>query len=94
MRTYDQSLSVPTFTVGAVAGVLVGSGIALLVAPHSGRTLRRRLRRYCLRATEDTLEMGQGAFERAREWGHEYLEIGMDGLRKMVRRSGIGRLIV
>lgn len=91
MKTYNESSSVPTFGAGAVAGALVGSGIALLLAPHSGRTLRRRLWRYCLRATEDTLEMGQGAFERAREWGHEYLQSGVDGLRRMVRRSGIGR---
>ena len=90
MKSYNQSSAVPTFAVGAAAGALVGSGIALLLAPHSGRTLRRRLWRYCLRATEDTLEMGQGAFERAREWGHEYLEIGIDGLRRVMGRSGMG----
>ena len=38
--------------------------------------------------------MGQEAFERVREWGHESLESGIDGLRKMVRGSAIGRLIV
>ena len=90
MKTYDQSSAVPTFAVGAAAGALVGSGIALLLAPHSGRTLRRRLWRYCVRATQDTLGMGQGAFESAGEWGNEYLEIGIESLRRVMRRSGIG----
>lgn len=39
----DQTSSNTTFLLGALAGALVGAGVALLMAPKSGAQMRREL---------------------------------------------------
>jgi gas vesicle protein len=42
-RWNDQDSSNSTFLLGALAGALVGAGVALLMAPKSGAQMRREL---------------------------------------------------
>ncbi|MGH7541011.1 MAG: YtxH domain-containing protein, partial [Gemmatimonadota bacterium] len=42
---YEDERDVVSFVSGLALGVLVGAGIALLVAPQSGRRTRRRIAR-------------------------------------------------
>lgn len=69
-RYYDDSESVRWSAF--LAGALIGGGLALLLAPHSGQELRGRLRDYASRATDDLLEKGYEAFDSAVEQGKDY----------------------
>lgn len=42
---YDEETRVFSFLSGLALGAVIGAGITLLTAPHSGRRTRRRLRR-------------------------------------------------
>ncbi|MDQ3426269.1 MAG: YtxH domain-containing protein, partial [Gemmatimonadota bacterium] len=47
---------VPGFAAGMVAGVLLGAGLALLLAPNRGSRTRRRLSRRLQRLRENAAE--------------------------------------
>ena len=62
------------FLAGVIVGATVGAGVALLLAPQSGRSTRRRLMRQGRRVTrrgrnawEDLADELRGAWERRRE---------------------------
>lgn len=42
---YDQESQVVSFISGLLLGAVIGAGVAMLTAPHSGRRTRRRIRR-------------------------------------------------
>jgi gas vesicle protein len=52
----DGGSGVRTFVIGLLIGTLVGAGIALLVAPQSGRETRRNIARRARRLAEDARE--------------------------------------
>jgi gas vesicle protein len=62
----DQS-TVIAFLVGG----LVGAGVALLVAPKSGKETRKQIKEFASRATDtvsSVLEKGMNLYERAGPW--------------------------
>ena len=81
------SSGMPAFTVGAVAGAMIGAGVGLLFAPHSGAILRRRIRRYTNRAIEDAVDGGRDAMDAAMEWGKDHLDDGIDKMKKVAKQT-------
>jgi gas vesicle protein len=67
-----------------VAGALVGAGVALLLAPHSGSEVRGMLRRYASRAKDRAVDQGREAWDTAVDRGKDYMETG----RKVVKEAG------
>ncbi|MGH9582480.1 MAG: YtxH domain-containing protein [Bryobacteraceae bacterium] len=61
-----------------VAGALLGAGVALLVAPESGDSTRRKLRSGAEQGRKSLLESGQEFFERGRELYDRGVEIAED----------------
>lgn len=45
MQYEDESARIFNFVTGLLLGAVVGAGVALLLAPQSGRRTRRRIRR-------------------------------------------------
>jgi gas vesicle protein len=86
---YDGEESFPfhILAFGALGGSLVGIGIGLLFAPWSGMTLRRRIRRYANRAVEDTIETGREALDTAMEYGKDYMENGIERMKKVAKHG-------
>ena len=64
-----------------IGGGLIGAGVALLLAPHSGTELRDKLRDYANRATDDLMEKGREALDTAVERGKEYYDKGEEVVR-------------
>jgi gas vesicle protein len=58
------------------AGLCVGAGLGLLLAPRTGEDFREMLRDQVSKAKEDLIERGKEAFQTAIEQGREYLESG------------------
>ncbi|MEJ2503843.1 MAG: YtxH domain-containing protein [Gemmatimonadota bacterium] len=52
---YDDDTSGVSFLSGLIVGVAIGAGLALILAPQSGRRTRRRLVRRVEDATDDAL---------------------------------------
>ena len=69
---YDNDNAGLPFLTGIIAGVAIGAGLAILVAPQSGRRTRRRL----ARRVEDVADEAVG------RWGD-----ARDELRSAVRTS-------
>jgi gas vesicle protein len=86
------------FSVGAsafLAGILIGAGVALLLAPQSGVATRNMLRDYAGRATDElkergkeakatldsAMERGKEAFESVKERGKEAYQSGRETIR-------------
>jgi gas vesicle protein len=42
---YDHEAQVTNFISGLILGAIIGAGVAMLTAPHSGRRTRRRIRK-------------------------------------------------
>jgi gas vesicle protein len=66
-------------------GALVGAGVALLFAPHSGAEIRRLIRDYAARAKEELAEdidRGAEALNSAVVHGHEFVEKGKESLHE------------
>ncbi len=63
MPERNRSLGVGTF----LAGLAIGAGLALLVAPQSGEELRRRIRRNAHRAKLAAEDLAHDAKKRARD---------------------------
>ena len=53
---YENDSRVLNFVSGLILGAVIGAGIALLTAPDTGRTTRRRLRRAASRLKSDAGE--------------------------------------
>jgi gas vesicle protein len=69
-------------------GALVGAGIALLLAPQSGEKLRRALRDYAARVSDegdDALESATQAWDSAKERGEQFVEKGKESVREAAR---------
>lgn len=93
-RTYDDE---PTVIVerrsagGAgmfLAGLAIGAGLALLMAPQSGTELRRQLRRSARRAQRSAREMARDVRERAGDLyadAREELDSRVDDAREVLR---------
>ena len=70
-----------------VAGALIGAGIALLFAPHTGTELRGMLRSYASRAKDEAMERGRAAWDTAVERGKEYYEKGQETMQDVGRSA-------
>ena len=83
-----------------VSGAAIGAGVALFLAPQSGRKSREQLRRYVRRAEENIHELADKAaqvLDRAVDKGREFIkdkqavlteavEAGRDGMRQEYER--------
>ncbi|MEP6601285.1 MAG: YtxH domain-containing protein [Nitrospirota bacterium] len=87
----DYSIGMGAF----LAGVLIGAGVALLLAPQSGAETRGMLRDYAGRAKDElkqrgqevkstldrAMESGKEAFESAKERGKDFYGSGKEAIR-------------
>jgi gas vesicle protein len=69
-----------------LAGVCVGAGLGLLLAPRAGDDLRELLSDQISRTKDDLLERGKDAFQTALEQGREYLETDEREPRRAAKR--------
>lgn len=63
MEDDSQTREIGMFVAGAAVGALVGAGVALLYAPHSGRRTRGKIRR----RAEDLAERAEEKADHVRE---------------------------
>lgn len=90
---YDDELHPFSFVSGLALGTLIGAGVALLLAPQSGRRTRRRI----ARAAEDLGDEARDRFEdaaddvrRHAEHAVRAAERGGSRLKESVRRGPLG----
>jgi gas vesicle protein len=81
--SYEDERAAFSFVTGLALGALVGAGVALLMAPQSGRRTRKQI----ARTAED---WGETAGERLQDATEEVRKVAEDAL-KVAERSG-GRL--
>jgi gas vesicle protein len=81
--SYEDERAAFSFVTGMALGALVGAGVALLMAPQSGRRTRRQI----VRTAED---WGESAGERLQDATDEVRRVAEDAL-KVAERSG-GRI--
>ena len=88
---HDESNRIGSF----LAGAFIGAGLALLLAPRSGKEIRNFIRDYAGRAVDEinerlpemketldsTFKKGQEAYEGVKEQGQEALKKGKETLR-------------
>ena len=82
----EETGNVSAFLIGAV----VGAGIALLFAPHSGTQLRGLLRNYATGAKDefdDAINRGAEAWDTAKDRSQELVEEGKESLREAGRQA-------
>jgi gas vesicle protein len=75
---YDDESQTFAFLAGLALGVILGAGVALLTAPHSGKRTRRQLRRAINRGSRpvtDRLEEMTDDFRTAVDAGRRRLNI-------------------
>lgn len=70
-----------------VAGMLIGGGVALLLAPQRGKDLRERLQTYASRATDDLAERGKDAWNAGAEQGKEFLASGREAMKDFIGKT-------
>ena len=70
-----------------VAGVLIGGGVALLLAPQRGKELRERLQTYASRAKDDLAERGNEAWNTTVGQGKDYLESGREAMKDFIGKT-------
>jgi gas vesicle protein len=75
---YDREAQVLNFVAGLALGAVIGAGIALLIAPDSGRRTRRRLRR----ATDDLKETAGDRWEELADDVKGRVDDAVKGARK------------
>lgn len=63
---HDEHGSARTFTAGLLIGALIGAGVALLFAPHSGEETRRLIRRKAKRLAADARDRYDDVKDRVR----------------------------
>lgn len=71
-----------------IAGGLIGSGIALLLAPQRGTELRSKLRDYADHAKDELMEHGREVWDTAGKRGKEYYQKGEEVVREAGRSKG------
>jgi gas vesicle protein len=74
-----------------LAGVCVGAGLGLLLAPRAGEEFREMLRDEVTRTKDDLLDRGKEAFQTAIEQGREYLEAGKREVRGATKSTAKSR---
>ena len=67
-----------------VAGVLIGGGVALLLAPQRGKDSREKLQAYASRAKDNLVERGKEATNATAEHGKEYLKSGREAMKDFI----------
>jgi gas vesicle protein len=67
-----------------VAGVLIGGGAALLMAPQRGKDSRKKLRACASLAKDDLVERGKEALSATAEQGKEYLKSGREAMKDFI----------
>lgn len=72
-----------------VAGVLIGGGVALLLASQRGKDLREELQTCASRAKDDLAERGKDAWNATAGQGKEYLESGRAAMKDREKRGGL-----
>lgn len=85
---YEDEGQAFSFIAGIVLGTLIGAGVALLVAPQSGRRTRRQIQRVAEDLGDTTRERLDDAGEDVRRRAHRAVrgaERRRDRLRETVR---------
>jgi gas vesicle protein len=67
-----------------VAGMMIGGGAALLMAPQRGKDSREKLRAYASLAKDDLVERGKEALSATAEQGKEYLKSGREAMKNFI----------
>ena len=73
-----------------VAGLLIGAGVAFLLAPQTGAQFRRSLRQYAADAKDglnDLADKGMAAWDTAVEQGQAYAERGAETVRETAKSA-------
>ncbi len=88
-REYDSQGATAGFLTGLFAGGLIGAGVALLMAPRSGRRTRKRIRKAAV-------DLGDRAEERLERAGRDVRQVADEARRKAERsrdqvRRGVER---
>ena len=70
-----------------LAGLCVGAGLGLLLAPRTGEDFRDMLKDQMGKTTDELIERGKEALQSAIQQGREYLETGAPDRRRSVRST-------
>jgi gas vesicle protein len=74
----DNNSAVPGFLMGALAGAIVGAGVALLFAPKTGKKMREDLLNQYSKASERISQLASSAVERVSELAETASAAAMD----------------
>ena len=75
---YEQDARTFNFVTGLICGAAIGAGVALLMAPESGKRTRKRIGR----AAEDLKENAGDRWEDIADEVRDKVEEALDGARK------------
>lgn len=75
---YDQDARTFNFLTGLICGAAIGAGVALLMAPESGKRTRKKL----TRAAEDLRENANDRWEDIADEVREKVDEALDGAKK------------
>jgi len=75
---YDDDTRLFNFAVGLLCGAAIGAGVALVMAPASGKKTRRRIER----AAGDLRETAEHRWEEMADEVRDRVEEALDGARK------------
>ena len=106
MREMNQGSDYSVGTAAFIAGVLIGAGVALLLAPQSGADTRNMVRDYAGRAKDElkergkeakavldsAMERGKDAYESMKEQGKEGYESAKQTFRDVGKEAQRNRV--
>jgi gas vesicle protein len=73
--------------IGFFAGISVGAGVALLLAPQKGTDLRAKLTRFTSKTGDEIVDRGKEAWDSVSEAGTQYMKTGSKVLKEAARRA-------
>lgn len=75
---YEDNARMVNFTTGMLFGAVIGAGVALLLAPESGRRTRRRISR----AADDARHYAEGRWDDLTEDMKDRVEEAVEGAKR------------